>query len=184
MRWCWLCAMNSVTKKKRLRIRLKWLHRAECNAHSQYSFYKILYLFLSDLRHQIQQKDFFFSLKKFCWKFLTSSMRWRFDDACYFELRSYQTQMFSLFLFKRFWSFQYLWFLNDFKEIEHIIAIILNTENQRFEKKDCCKALALSKSWQRLFLTIAMTIRERTLIAWQWYHALKSTWRSNSEASL
>ena len=50
-------------KKKRLRIWLKWSYRAKCNAYSQYSFYKIFYLFLSDLKHQIQQKNFFFIKK-------------------------------------------------------------------------------------------------------------------------
>ena len=72
------------------------------------------------------------------------------------------------------------------KTIKKLIKKRIQRNNFNFFKSinDLCKTLTLSRFWQRLFLTIAMTIRERTLIAWQWYHALKSTWRSNNEASL
>ena len=76
-----LIMRNEFDNKKRLRIQLKWLYRAKCNAHSQYSFYKILNLFLSDLRHQIKQKNSFFFIKKILLKIFNElnamTIRWR-----------------------------------------------------------------------------------------------------------
>ena len=39
-------------------------HFELCNAHSWYSFYKISWLFLSDLKNRIQQRNSFFSTSK------------------------------------------------------------------------------------------------------------------------
>ena len=46
---------------------IKRSHFESCNAHSWYSFYKISWFFLSDLKNRIQQKNFFFSTSK-TWK--------------------------------------------------------------------------------------------------------------------